>query len=126
MLPLPIIKRVLLTVPPHHLIRRIFSIFREKKEDISQRENDLLNDTRLSEHAIPVERFYLREGTIDMSGISAETAGYFAGMHLEHRFDLLGSGWVQYTYHSLPLGVEGHRYQSGLNGITPDSQGKKM
>jgi len=36
-----------------------------------------------------------------------------AALHLEHRFDLLGSGWVRVRHGMECRGVEGHRYPSG-------------
>jgi len=42
--------------------------------------------------------------------------------YLAHRFDLLGSGWVQVKHGMECLGVEGHRYTMGY-GVGADSQG---
>ncbi|MBO6576728.1 MAG: alginate lyase family protein [Rhodothermales bacterium] len=40
--------------------------------------------------------------------LAGMTANYMAG-----RFDLLGSGWLSWTYGAAPPGREGHRYDSG-------------
>lgn len=42
--------------------------------------------------------------------------------YLEHRFDLLGSGWVQVRYGMQCRGMAGYRYDMG-EAVVPDSQG---
>jgi hypothetical protein len=42
--------------------------------------------------------------------------------YLEHRFDLLGSGWIQVKHGIICSGIEGHRYQMGM-GILADQKG---
>lgn len=46
-----------------------------------------------------------------------------AGHYLEHRFDLLGSGWVQVKHGMHCRGLEGYRYAMG-SPVHPDSNGK--
>lgn len=43
--------------------------------------------------------------------------------YLEHRFDLLGSGWIQVKHGIVCKGIEGYRYQMGM-GIHPDREGR--
>lgn len=42
--------------------------------------------------------------------------------YLEHRFDLLGSGWVQVKHGMRCRGLEGYRYDMG-NSVSPDAEG---
>ena len=46
-----------------------------------------------------------------------------AGLWLSHRFDLLGSGWVQVKHGMRCRGLEGHRYDSGPP-VQPDKKGR--
>jgi len=43
--------------------------------------------------------------------------------YLNHRFDLLGSGWVHNAYETKALGLESYRYDQNLN-VTPDAKGQ--
>lgn len=43
-------------------------------------------------------------------------------LYLAHRFDLLGSGWVQVRHGTCCAGVEGNRYSMG-GAVTPDREG---
>ncbi|MBI5435557.1 MAG: heparinase II/III family protein [Nitrosomonadales bacterium] len=47
----------------------------------------------------------------DLAGISQELA-QLAGLYLEHRFDLLGSGWVKVVYGRECIGFGGHQYSA--------------
>jgi len=38
-----------------------------------------------------------------------------ADMYLDHRFDLLGSGWVTNSFTSVARGLEGHRFAMNVN-----------
>ena len=60
---------------------------------------------------------------LDVSGIDKKVASYLSNMYLEHRFDLLGSGWVKNSYDSVPLGVEGYKYDHNLNITEFDKNG---
>lgn len=47
----------------------------------------------------------------DLAGICQELA-LLAGLYLEHRFDLLGSGWVKVIYGRECVGLGGYRYSA--------------
>ena len=48
--------------------------------------------------------------------------GAVAQKYLEHRFDLLGSGWVQVKHGMVCRGLEGHKYPQGAK-VEADRQG---
>jgi hypothetical protein len=52
----------------------------------------------------------------------AERIGSLSEFWLNHRFDLLGSGWVRVTYGMRCRGLHEHRYESGPT-VTPDGEG---
>ena len=35
---------------------------------------------------------------------------FISKMYLQHKFDLLGSGWIENSYDSIAFGLENHRY----------------
>ncbi len=47
-------------------------------------------------------------------GIDESVVDYHINMYLNHRVDLLGSGWIKHTYDSQALGVEGIRYNENI------------
>ncbi|HEX2189489.1 MAG TPA: hypothetical protein VHG51_11355, partial [Longimicrobiaceae bacterium] len=53
----------------------------------------------------------------------AEQVAALAGHYLEHRFDLLGSGWVRVRHGAACRGVAGHRYGPGA-AVVPDAEGR--
>jgi hypothetical protein len=54
------------------------------------------------------------EDNLDISQIDPSVASYLSQMYRDHRFDLLGSGWVKNSYGSDSMGLEGHRYEMNL------------
>jgi len=53
----------------------------------------------------------------------AESIAEITRHYLDHRFDLLGSGWVQVFHGMLCLGLEGYRYSMGEGGeADPDGE----
>lgn len=51
-------------------------------------------------------------GDLDLSAISKQVAGELWKMYQQHRFDLLGSGWVKSDFKSQAAGINGYRYES--------------
>lgn len=51
--------------------------------------------------------------SIDLLRGGAERIAALAGLYVDHRFDLLGSGWVRVEHGMRAAGVEGHRYDAG-------------
>jgi hypothetical protein len=49
---------------------------------------------------------------------------YVSAQYMNHRFDLLGSGWARNGYDSIPLGLEGYTYNRNLEIKTFDQNGK--
>lgn len=65
---------------------------------------------------------YLAAPDIALLTPQREPLAAVTGHWLEHRFDLLGSGWVQVCHGMCCRGLEGHRYQSGPV-VQPDHEG---
>ncbi len=54
--------------------------------------------------------------SLDLSDPALQNLPEIATFYMEHRFDLLGSGWVRWGYADLSPGLEGHRYDMRLKG----------
>jgi len=63
------------------------------------------------------------EKTIDSLNLKTCIPQTVANHYLEHRFDLLGSGWMKVCYGMNCLGIAGYRYDIGVK-IKPDLAGK--
>jgi len=59
-------------------------------------------------------RSFIDVSKLDVSEIDKKVAEYHIKMYLAHRFDLLGSGWVKNSYDSIPLGLEGYKYEMNV------------
>lgn len=66
------------------------------------------------------------EHIIDLKKITTnpynkELSEFLYTNYLNHRLDILGSGWVDTGYHAVPLGVESFKYESPLKNIEFDN-----
>ncbi len=59
---------------------------------------------------------------LNFDGFDGEKVDELCRMYLQHRFDLLGSGWIQVSYKNNAKGFEGYRYD--VPDIVPDEQGE--
>ena len=60
----------------------------------------------------PLVRYFAPPG-MDLLGERAELISRLARLGMEHRFDLLGSGWVEVFHGMTCAGLEGHRFPPG-------------
>ncbi len=51
---------------------------------------------------------------LNLSNIDSNIARYLSKMYIDHKFDLLGSGWVKNSYESVALGLEGYKYDMNV------------
>ncbi|UCD17185.1 MAG: alginate lyase family protein [Candidatus Zixiibacteriota bacterium] len=84
---------------------------------------DLKTCTRSAAGILPIHRRVLKMDDLDLSRIKPEVAQYLADMYLNHRFDLLGSGWVENSYDGRAPGLEGYRYSMNLEIDRFDPEG---
>ena len=100
-----------LNTPPRELIPKVRRKVRDKLNDRHVRRTYLFNDARLNLRIPEITSSYVHINELDLSGLDHKISNYLAEMYLDHRFDLLGSGWVKNTYFSKCLGLEGTVYQ---------------
>ena len=67
---------------------------------------------------------YLSEIYIEFTLLNKKTATYLVEKFKEHRFNLLGSGWVGNSYNSEGLGVEGNLYNMNVEISKYDLEGE--
>jgi hypothetical protein len=113
----------ILKTPPRELIPRVRKKIKEKINDQRVRNRYLFNDSRLSFLTPEITNSYLAVKDLDTCGLDKQVVSYLIEMYLDHRFDLLGSGWVCNNYFSQCLGVEGKSYpQTPDFTIGPDGE----
>lgn len=66
-----------------------------------------------------IKTSYINIKELNLSNIDPNVAKYLSKMYIEHKFDLLGSGWVKNSYDSVALGLEGYKYD--MNVVAPEN-----
>ena len=75
---------------------------------------DVLGNTHINFNVPIIKTSYINIKELDLSNIDPDVAKYLSKMYIEHKFDLLGSGWVKNSYDSAALGLEGYRYDMNV------------
>ena len=79
---------------------------------------DFINKNTHINFNIPIiKTSYISIKELDLSNIDPDVAKYLSSMYIDHKFDLLGSGWVKNSYDSAALGLEGYKYD--MNVVAP-------
>lgn len=112
-----------IALPPHELLSKAVAKARRTYDRRRQRRRDSSAGTYLDSGAVPegpLASFFGRypiHAVADPGPIAAVASHY-----LNHRFDLLGSGWMAVRHGVECRGLEGHRYRE-LRQVTPDPEG---
>jgi hypothetical protein len=85
---------------------------------------DLSHDTRESNSNSLIKSSFFNINKLDFSALDLEALEYVSIKYLEHRFDLLGSGWERNTYSGSAPGLENYRYDNNLLVAEFDAEGK--
>nr|WP_314470658.1 alginate lyase family protein [uncultured Campylobacter sp.] len=107
------------SMPPDALCAKIANKILNLTKNKIQKLRDISGDTRIKFNVSPVRISYVNLRELDVSNINLDVARYLSKMYLEHKFDLLGSGWVKNSYDSAALGLEGYKYD--MNVAAPAS-----
>ena len=76
---------------------------------------DFMNKNTHINFNIPIiKTSYISTKELDLLNIDSDVAKYLSNMYIEHKFDLLGSGWVKNSYDSTALGLEGYKYDMNV------------
>lgn len=104
-----------LSMPPQELAKKVVNKINTKVKNKLERSKDLRKGTRINFNVPLIQNSYIDIKELDTSNIDSEVAQYLSQMYCEHRFDLLGSGWVKNSYDSVALGVEGYKYDMNIS-----------
>ena len=102
------------SMPPDALCAKIANKILNLTKNKIQKLRDISSDTRIKFNVSPVRISYVNLCKLDVSNINLDVARYLSKMYLEHKFDLLGSGWVKNSYDSAALGLEGCKYDMNV------------
>lgn len=80
---------------------------------------DLIGNTSVDFNVPIIKTSYINIKNLDVLNINPDAADYLSKMYIQHKFDLLGSGWVKNSYDSVALGLEGYKYD--MNVAAPAS-----
>lgn len=113
--------RSILTSSPGVTIRKARHLVGNRLRVRALRTDD---EKRTSYATAPRGALQWRLGSIDAEALpNAGVLAEVCGRYLEHRFDLLGSGWVPVAYGSTARGVEGHVFGPEPS-VVPDLAGE--
>lgn len=101
-------------MPPHTLAYKIGKRLKNKFFLMVKKHIDMNFNTHIKYHVPLINRRYINIGNLKTQNLDSAVVQYLSKMYLSHRFDLLGSGWVKNTYDSIPLGVEGYKYDMNV------------
>lgn len=97
-----------LTIPPHIFVKKVYFVAIRKIRHIVKKRKDFVFTTYLNNSNSKIKKSYVfLDGIKDLDEQNLKS---LSKLYLEHRFDLLGSGWVKSSYDSEAIGVEGNRY----------------
>ncbi|WP_323665203.1 alginate lyase family protein [Aliarcobacter butzleri] len=97
-----------LTIPPHIFIKKVYFVILRKIRHIIKKRKDFLFSTYTNNNHLTAKKTYLLLN--DLKNLNDNNLKDISKLYLEHRFDLLGSGWVKNSYDSISIGVEENRY----------------
>jgi uncharacterized heparinase superfamily protein len=113
--------RQVLSHAPNVTARKTATILLREVHRLRQRRRDLMQPTYM-EDAFGALQSYLRPVPLDLLKRHAPLIADLCGHFIEHRFDLLGSGWVRVRHGMRCAGVEGYRYEIG-SAVVADAEG---
>lgn len=117
--------RRVLSLPPQVVVQKVVGRAKRRWRDWVLVRQDFHRPTYSKDLPFSSCRpfLYLNGLPCDVSSSLSFVLPQLAEHFLNHRFDLLGSGWVAVRHGVECKGVEGHRYDMGIH-ITPDAEGR--
>ena len=112
-------------LPPQLVLNRLLGIVRRKVESCAKRRRDIRCSTFLNPEDVSKGNLFRYWNTFSVKDLIKDAGPLFSvtGYYLDHRFNLLGSGWVR-VRHKMPCaGLENLRYEMGI-GTDIDSEGR--
>ncbi len=102
-----------LTLPPHVTVKKAVARIKRAASEILMCRKDQKTSSYAAEYPKGTILSYFTKLSVDHLLPQAETIAGVTKHYLDHRFDLLGSGWVQIKHGMKCRGLEGYRYDMG-------------
>ena len=112
-----------LTLPPHILIQKAATNAKIYITKQYQRQHDKYHSTYSETLIDGALHHYFSKADVEQLASMSEMFSGITAFYLQHRFDLLGSGWVQVKQGLHCQGLEGYHYEMGSQ-VTADREGK--
>ena len=107
------------SMPLDELAAKIANKILNTAKNKFQKTCDLIGNTHINFNIPVIKTSYINIKELNLSNIDPNVAKYLSKMYVEHKFDLLGSGWVKNSYDSVALGLEGYKYD--MNVVAPEN-----
>ncbi len=111
------------TMAPHLVVKKAANKVRRLVSEAIMRRRDEKISSYVNDFPVCQIHSYFPGLSVEHLLPYAETISIVTKYYLGHRFDLLGSGWVNVKHGMQCLGLEGYRYDSG-RPIDADSEGQ--
>ena len=97
------------TIPPHIFIKKVYRVLLRKIKHIVKKRKDFMFSTYVNKPISTIKYSYIFLSQLEH--IENTDLQKIVKLYLQHRFDLLGSGWVKNNYKNTAFGVEGNLYR---------------
>ncbi len=104
------IRNKVLTTPPRIFIRKVYFVLRRKIKHIFKKRKDFIFTTYSRKNTTVNQYISINKLDIKID----KRAEFISKMYLNHKFDLLGSGWVENSYNSEAFGLENYKYSQNI------------
>ncbi len=84
---------------------------------------DLQHDTHTDIPQFSIQRSIIQANKLDINGLDNHVVEYLCDQYFHHRFDLLGSGWMENSYSSNAPGLGEYKYDHTITIEQFDSKG---
>ena len=113
------------SLPPKRIVQKGIRRIRGRIKEYFRKRWDFKGSTYVFPISYRIEKLYgyFSPPPLHCLQMKAKEIAGVTQHYLEHRFDLLGSGWIQVKHGIVCGGIEGYRYQMGMK-ILPDREGR--
>ncbi len=110
--------------PPGILLRKIFTRGNAYLKKPFRRKKALKQDPRQKNPVIAIAPGRTKLPSLPLNGWDRGTGEFLWQAYKAHRFDLLGTGWIPWSYDAKALGMEGWKYDQALRIDRFDGEGQ--
>jgi len=96
------------------IVRKILNKSSKKLKSSIQKREDFLKSTHISQDIPLLTTHFIDINEFKNINFNKDVAYYLSKMYLEHRFDILGSGWLKNSYNSISPGIENYKFNMNI------------